>query len=420
MAAQLATLAEIGRMSPEFADEPFSPFSPMISMNRRGRKHGDEQERDAETGEILMKIPAVAPAPEVLDNLQMEEIQVQESKADQDAPKTDMDQAVAASIHQAQIEDARRQLEEERRRLERMQSLGVGFLSDPIWGDFPRKPDVEPTRRDIKTWNLCPCAVVGCGYNGQRLWKRYLLSLSVFFATIEVVIFGIEVIRSGGFEHLRENTMIGPRGDALNDMGAKNVPRILQYNEWWRLFTPMFLHAGVVHLGLNVSVLLRASVGLELIWGRSAWLIIYIVSGLYATLASCIFSPSALSVESSGGLFGIIAARFIFHLIKWDQAVRVPLPDLLVESQLERLRISVMGALIFFLGFLPFLNFATSVGGFVMGGVLALIIFARTQPMITAQVRNSLQVVGLLLLVGIWVSSISWFLVKTKSSTITS
>lgn len=36
--------------------------------------------------------------------------------------------------------------------------------------------------------------------------------------------------------------MVGPYPDALDYWGAKNAAKILDDNEWWRYFTPLFLH----------------------------------------------------------------------------------------------------------------------------------------------------------------------------------
>ena len=38
-------------------------------------------------------------------------------------------------------------------------------------------------------------------------------------------------------------------------MGAKQSSKIVNYNEWYRLFTPMVLHAGIIHYFLNMLAL---------------------------------------------------------------------------------------------------------------------------------------------------------------------
>jgi membrane associated rhomboid family serine protease len=84
--------------------------------------------------------------------------------------------------------------------------------------------------------------------------------------------------------------------------------------EWWRLFTSMFLHASVIHLGLNMLFLWWIGAPVEQAIGRARYLLIYLVSGLAgATGALLMTSPEAVTVGASGALFGILGAAFIFE-----------------------------------------------------------------------------------------------------------
>ena len=42
--------------------------------------------------------------------------------------------------------------------------------------------------------------------------------------------------------------MLGPYPDALSEWGGKNSPMIVEDGQWWRLLTPILLHAGLIHL----------------------------------------------------------------------------------------------------------------------------------------------------------------------------
>ena len=39
--------------------------------------------------------------------------------------------------------------------------------------------------------------------------------------------------------------------------GAKETALIVDFNEWWRLATPIFIHAGMFHIIPNVAVQVR-------------------------------------------------------------------------------------------------------------------------------------------------------------------
>ena len=46
-------------------------------------------------------------------------------------------------------------------------------------------------------------------------------------------------------------SQVGPSLEVLDLLGAKDAHQIRE-GEWWRFFTPMFLHAGIIHLVLNM------------------------------------------------------------------------------------------------------------------------------------------------------------------------
>ena len=54
------------------------------------------------------------------------------------------------------------------------------------------------------------------------------------------------------FQPMSVNPMIGPSAVVLTDMGAKVTTMIVKEGQWWRLWSAMFLHGGVVHLFANM------------------------------------------------------------------------------------------------------------------------------------------------------------------------
>jgi rhomboid protease GluP len=100
--------------------------------------------------------------------------------------------------------------------------------------------------------------------------------------------------------------------EALVRMGAKVSP-LIAAGEYWRLFTAMFLHIGLLHLFFNGYALIAIGTELERILGWGRFLAIFVFSGLFGSLASYAFSAS-LSAGASGAIFGIIGALAAFFL----------------------------------------------------------------------------------------------------------
>jgi membrane associated rhomboid family serine protease len=94
---------------------------------------------------------------------------------------------------------------------------------------------------------------------------------------------------------------------------ADGTPAGVANGEWWRLFTPMFLHYGPFHLALNMYSLYFAGTLLEQIIGRWRFLALYVVSGLAGSAGALIVSPNAITVGASGAIFGILGALFVLE-----------------------------------------------------------------------------------------------------------
>jgi len=257
------------------------------------------------------------------------------------------------------------------------------YHNDPVWGEFHLKPGENVTVVQRGCLAFCPCLIiVGCcccsrpqtdeDRGKQRAWRPFLLSWSFSLSILQVFFLSWMLIGYGGFVDADVNKMLGPHGAALDAMGAKNAAKILYRNEAWRLISPILLHGGVIHLALNMTVQLYTGVLLEVLWGKAEWIVIFIFSGAYASLASCIFSPDSLSVGSSGSQCGLLGGWLIFILITWRQT----LPGDRSERNVYVFAIAVTVVIMACLGLLPFVDWAAHGGGFVAGMFLAMVMFA--------------------------------------------
>jgi len=96
-----------------------------------------------------------------------------------------------------------------------------------------------------------------------------------------------------------------PGTDVLIKWGANYKP-ITIGGEWWRLFTCIFVHIGIVHLLLNMYALLMIGNYLEPMLGRLRFITAYLCTGIMASLASLWWHQEPIvSAGASGAIFGL-------------------------------------------------------------------------------------------------------------------
>ncbi len=96
----------------------------------------------------------------------------------------------------------------------------------------------------------------------------------------------------------------------LYKFGAVSAPAI-QAGEVWRLITGTLLHAGIIHLFVNMYSLCIIGSQLENFIGKKKFLFVYVISALSGSLMSSIFSTT-ISVGASGAIFGLLGSMLYF------------------------------------------------------------------------------------------------------------
>jgi rhomboid protease GluP len=169
----------------------------------------------------------------------------------------------------------------------------------------------------------------------------------------------------------------GLMGEPQYRLGASFGPAIFYGNEWWRLITAMFLHAGLVHIGFNMMALMQFGPALEELYGSSRYLFLYVVTGAFGFLLSA--ARGHFSIGASGALLGLVGATLAITSKRGGTYMR----------ELRSRLISSVGIL-FVLGFSGFMamdNFAHG-GGLAAGFVIGKI-FADRQPVNVTEKRTA-------------------------------
>mgnify|MGYP006280113715 CR=1 FL=1 len=108
-----------------------------------------------------------------------------------------------------------------------------------------------------------------------------------------------------------------PTGNMLIDGFAFTPAEFFAGNEWWTLFTSMFMHANPIHIIMNMWFFYVVADNCEKVLGHFWFLITYLVSGVVGTLlhgVSSLLVPLFYNIPTlgaSGAIYGLIAVYAI-------------------------------------------------------------------------------------------------------------
>ncbi len=118
-------------------------------------------------------------------------------------------------------------------------------------------------------------------------------------------------------EPLRVNPLIGPKPDILLLLGALQMREMVDTGTWYRLVTAVFLHGGLLHLGMNLVVLGLLGRAVERNHGPFDTAILFFISAIGGNIISCLMQPGYILVGSSGGIFGLIGICVADIVLNW-------------------------------------------------------------------------------------------------------
>ena len=137
--------------------------------------------------------------------------------------------------------------------------------------------------------------------------------------------------------------------------------------QYYRLFTCTFLHSDFSHLASNMMSLFFVGYYLEPIMGHIKYIILYLLSGIFASVCSVVYftgaGVTALCIGASGAVFGVLGAYVTFALLGRFERYQLSIP-----------RILLMVGLALFGGMQNTnIDNAAHIGGIIFGSILAYI-----------------------------------------------
>jgi membrane associated rhomboid family serine protease len=194
---------------------------------------------------------------------------------------------------------------------------------------------------------------------------------------INVIVFLVELIGggSGGFSG---------GGSVIHDAGLRG-PDIAN-GDWWRVITGGFLHAGFLHLALNMYVLYIAGSILEPGIGTPRFLGIYFVSLIAGSLGALILDPNTVTVGASGAIFGLMAGVIVVARGRG------------IEQLAQQFGLFVILNLVLTFS-IPGISIGGHIGGLIGGGIAALLVIFVERRM-SGRPGFTLELAGILLLIA--------------------
>lgn len=123
-------------------------------------------------------------------------------------------------------------------------------------------------------------------------------------------------------------------GMYMLEHGAMYVPFVVEYKEYYRLFTCMFLHFGFSHLMNNMLTLVVIGWNVEMFVGKIRFLVIYFLSGLGGDLLSMAVDiwkqDYSVSAGASGAIFGLTGAMLCLAILNHGRAGNITKQGMIV------------------------------------------------------------------------------------------
>lgn len=135
------------------------------------------------------------------------------------------------------------------------------------------------------------------------------VTILIIAANVAVFAYQLTLDRAGAEAFIYRAAVIPYEVTHLVDIGLRSFVPVP-----FTLFTAMFVHGGLFHLGGNMLFLWIFGDNIEDRFGHILYAFFYLASGTVASLSHILVSPSGITpmIGASGAIAGVLGAYFIF------------------------------------------------------------------------------------------------------------
>lgn len=165
--------------------------------------------------------------------------------------------------------------------------------------------------------------------------------------------------------------------DPVLALGVK-VNELILAGQLWRLVTPVFIHAGLLHIFVNMYSLFALGPAVERFFGTPRMLALYLIAGVSGVIFSLAFNPFP-SVGASGAIFGLLGSLATFLYL--HRSVFGP------AGGMQLRQLAFVGAINLLASLNPGIDLWGHVGGLVAGVLCTAYFGPRLTPILVDGVR---------------------------------
>jgi membrane associated rhomboid family serine protease len=191
-----------------------------------------------------------------------------------------------------------------------LSAWAIDTTSKSVWSSASTQAEFLSTRA-IENVMAMPHATAADVASSIEFWRVAQASgratpwLTYLLVVVLIAVFACQLMFATDLHAL------DPSVRDLASAGGLNL-NLVKAGQWFRILSAPFLHAGPIHLGMNVLILAIAGRILERYVGTAWFALVYLGSAVAGSLLSIVFNPpNMVSVGASGAIMGVVAAMLV-------------------------------------------------------------------------------------------------------------